>query len=120
MIMPTGLLFAYYDIRGGLEIKTKFPVDKSDLSGGTLMQIVNLHGFSKRAGIASLKLEDVNFITYYSGSDTNYFLILTLNTHEDSEDYEEVLEKISKKILKNLENDKYIKLIPTLYKQILG
>ncbi|KKM24349.1 hypothetical protein LCGC14_1606010, partial [marine sediment metagenome] len=52
-------------------------------------------------------------------SDTDYFLILILNTHEDPDDYEEVFEKGSKEILKNLEDNKYIKLIPTLYKQIL-
>ncbi|KKL77642.1 hypothetical protein LCGC14_2032830, partial [marine sediment metagenome] len=52
-------------------------------------------------------------------SDTDYFLILILNTHEDPDDYEEVFEEVSKRILKNLEDNKYIKLIPTLYKQIL-
>lgn len=117
--MPTGLIFAKYDVRGGLEIKAKFPEIISKFSDKTSMQVLNLHGFTKQAGIASLKLEDINFITYYSGSDTDYFLILMLNTHEDPEDYEEVFEKVSIKILKNLEDNKYIKLIPTLYKQIL-
>ena len=117
--MPYGLIFAKYDFRGGLEIKTKFPKDISELSGTSLMQIVNLHGFTKEAGISSLKLDDINFITYYSGSDTGYFLILMLNLHEDPEDYEEVIEVVSRRILKNLEDNKYIKLIPTLYKQVL-
>ena len=117
--MPYGLIFAKYDFRGGLEIKTKFPENISDLSDKTLMQILILHGFTKQAGIASLNIEAINFITYYSGSDTDYFLILILNTHEDPDDYEEVFEEVSKRILKNLEDNKYIKLIPTLYKQIL-
>ena len=117
--MPTGLIFTEYNVRSGLEIKAKFPENISDLSDKTLMQILNLHGFTKQAGIASLNIEAINFITYYSGSDTDYFLILILNTHEDPDDYEEVFEKGSKEILKNLEDNKYIKLIPTLYKQIL-
>ncbi|HDZ18628.1 MAG TPA: hypothetical protein ENH75_10070 [archaeon] len=117
--MPTGLIFAKYNVRSGLEIKVKFPEDISELSDKTLMHVINLHGFTKEAGIASLNIEAINFITYYSGSDTDYFLILILNTHEDPDDYEEVFEKGSKEILKNLEDNKYIKLIPTLYKQIL-
>lgn len=117
--MPTGLIFAKYNVRSGLEIKVKFPEDVSELSDKTLMHVINLHGFTKEAGIASLNIEAINFITYYSGSDTDYFLILILNTHEDPDDYEEVFEKGSKEILKNLEDNKYIRLIPTLYKQIL-
>ncbi len=108
-----------YDERSGMEIKAKYPEKKFKITDKTLMQILNLHEFSKQAGIVSLTLENINFVTYYSGSDTDYFFILMLNILENPEDYEEILEEVSQIILKNLEKKKYLKLLPSLFNKIM-
>ena len=82
------------------------------------MHILNLHEFSEHAGSVSLTLDNVNFVTYYTGSDKDYFFILMLNILEDPEDYEEILEEVSQTILKNLEKRKYLELLPSLFKKI--
>jgi len=116
--MPDGLIVMKYDDRSGIDIKAKYPKGKMKASDKTLMHIFTLHEFSKEPGIASLTIDNINFITYYSGSGTDYFFILMLNILENSEEYEEILEKISQIILNNLEKKKYLKMLPSLFKQI--
>ncbi len=117
--MPNGLIVMKYDERSGLEILAKYPEEKVDISNNTLMHILNLHEFSNQPGITSLTLQNINFVTYYSGFEMNYFFVLMLTMLEDPEDYEMILERISKIILENLEENKYIEMIPSLFKQIL-
>ncbi len=117
--MPNGLIFMKYDERSGMEIKAKYPEKKFKITDKTLMQILNLHEFSKQAGIVSLTLENINFVTYYSGSDSDYFFILMLNMLEDPEDYEEILKEISQTILKNLDEEKYLEMLPLLFNKVV-
>ena len=117
--MPDGLIFMKYDERSGMEIKAKYPEEKLKISNKTLMHILNLHEFSEQAGTVSLTLDNVNFVTYYTGSNKDYFFILMLNILEDPEDYEEILEEVSQSILKNLKNEKYLEILPSLFKKIL-
>ena len=116
--MPDGLIFMKYDERSGIEIRAKYPEKEFKVTDSTLMHILNLHEFSEQSGTASLTLENINFVTYYSGSETDYFFILMLNMLEDPEDYEENLEEISQIILKNLKNNYYLELLPNLFKKI--
>ena len=116
--MPDGLIVMKYDDRIGIDIKAKYPKGKTKASDKTLMHMFTLHEFSKEPGIASLTIDNTNFITYYSGSETDYFFILMLNILENPEEYEEILEKISQIILDNLEKKRYLKMLPSLFKQI--
>ncbi len=117
--MPEGFIIMRYDDRSGIDIKTTFPEGKLETSERTLMHIFNLHEFSNEPSIASLTVEKINFVTYYSGSQTDYFFILILNILENPEDYEEILEEVSKTILKNLKRNHYYKMLPSLYNQII-
>jgi hypothetical protein len=117
--MPDGLIVMRYDDRSGIDVKVKYPEGKVKISNKTLMHIFNLHEFSKDPGIASLTIGEINFVTYYSGEETDYFFILILNILENPENYEAVLTEISQIILKNLSKNKYRELIPSLYNNIL-
>jgi hypothetical protein len=117
--MPDGLIIMRYDDRSGIDIKLKYPQEKEKVSDKTLMHIFNLHEFSKEPGIASLTIGEINFVTYYSGEDTDYFIILMLNILENPENFEAILIEISQIILKNLSKNKYRELIPYLYNSIL-
>ena len=117
--MPDGLIVMKYDDRIGIDIKATYPEGKLKTSDRTLMHIFNLHEFSKDPGIASLTGDNINFVTYYSGSETDYFFILILNILENPEDYEEILKEVSHIILKNLPQEKYYEMLPSLYRQII-
>lgn len=117
--MPDGLIVMKYDDRSGIDVKVKYPEEEVKITNKTLMHIFNLHEFSKEPGIASLTIGEINFVTYYSGEKTDYFFILMLNILENPENYETVLTEISHVILKNLDNNKYLAIIPSLYNNIL-
>lgn len=116
--MPEGLIVMKYNNKSGIAIKANYPEESMKLQESTLMHILNIHEFSKQAGIASLTIENLNIVTYYSGSDTDYFIVLKLDSLEDPDDYEEALNEISQIILKNLEDDNFIDMLPTFFKQV--
>ncbi len=116
--MPEELIVMKYNNKSGIAIKANYPEESMTLQESTLMHILNMHEFSKQAGIASLTIENLNIVTYYSGSDTDYFIVLKLDSLEDPDDYEEALNEISQIILKNLDDDNYIDMLPTLFKQV--
>ena len=115
--MPEGLIVMKYNERKGVDIQAKYPKGELKVSKETLMHVFNLHGFEE-PGIASLSINDVNISTYYSGKDTDYFIILVLNLLENPDDFEKGLTDISKEIIEHLENKEYIEMLPSLFKQI--
>ena len=117
--MPDGLIFMKYDERSGIEIRAKYSEKEFKVTDSTLMHILNLHEFTEQSGVASLTLDAINLVTYYSGSETDYFFILILNMLEDPEDYEEILEDVSQTIMKNLDEDKYLQMLPLLFNKII-
>lgn len=116
--MPEGIIVMKYSDKSGIAIKAQYPEEKMKLQENALMHIFNIHEFSKESGIASLTVDSLNITTYYSGSDTDYFIIIKLDLLEDPDDYEENLNKVSQVILDNLENNKYIEMLPSLFKEI--
>lgn len=117
--MPDGLIVMKYDERSGIDIMAKYPEEKLKISNKTLMHILNLHEFSKQSGIASLTIQNINFVTYYSGSETDFFFILMLNMLENPENYEVILEEVAQIILENIQENEYVEMLPTLFNRIL-
>ncbi|MFX1374826.1 MAG: hypothetical protein ACFFA0_03335 [Promethearchaeota archaeon] len=116
--MPKGIIIMKYNNKSGIAIKACHPKDTTGLPESALMHIFNIHEFSKEAGITSITVENLNIVTSYSGSDTDYFIVLMLNLNEDPDDYEDSLDEISHKIFKNLDNDNYIDMLPSFFKKI--
>ncbi len=106
------------DNRSGISIEAEYPNEDFRITNGTLMNIFSLHEFSKQVGVASLTLGDVNIVTYYTGEDMDYYVVLILKMLENLEDYEEGLKKISQIILENLKEERYIDMLPSLFTQI--
>ena len=118
--MPEGIIVMRYNNKSGVAIQAQYPEEKMKLQENTLMHIFNIHEFSKESGIASMTVDNLNITTYYSGADTDYFIVIKLDSLEDPDDYEENLNNISQIILDNLEDNKYIEMLPSLFKKISG
>jgi hypothetical protein len=115
--MPDCLIVMKYSQRKGVDIRAQYPKGKLKITKDTLMHIFNMHAFEE-PGIASLSIDRINISTYYAGSKTDYFIILVLNLLENPDDFEEVLTEISLKIVDNLEENKYIEMLPELFKKL--
>jgi hypothetical protein len=65
-----------------------------------------------------MTVDDLNLITYYSGSDIDYPIVIKLDALEDPNDFEENPRSISQVILANIDVNKYTELLPSLFKKI--
>ncbi len=115
--MPVGLVFMKWDEIAGNEILAKFP-EEIDLDDKMLIQIFETHDYSGTKGVISLMVGSLNSISYYSGTETNYCVILLLSLGDDPDDYEIGLIDLSHIILQNLENKAYLKMIPSLFQRV--
>ena len=117
--MPDGLLVLRWSDQVGLEIIADYPKGiGSILSQATLLHIYNMNYSGKGPGVVGLTIESANFACYSSGLDSRYFIAVLLNLLENPDDFEEKLTEISKKILNNIEDNKYIEMLPSLLEEI--
>ncbi|MFX0005701.1 MAG: DUF2341 domain-containing protein, partial [Candidatus Hermodarchaeota archaeon] len=114
---PLGLLVMKWDERIGTEILAKYPRD-IQISEKTLMQVYSTHEYSGEKGTITLSAEVTNVLSYYTGPEQGYYLILLLNTDDDPDLYEGGMADILSDVLENLEDDSYIQMIPTLFQRI--
>lgn len=115
--MPVGLIFTRWNELAGNEILAKFPED-IDINNRTLMQVFNTHEYTGERGMISLMVGQTHIASYYTGTDTNYCILIILEVGEDPDDYEGSLADISQILLQNVEGKEYIKLIPSLYQRL--
>ncbi|MFX1428968.1 MAG: DUF2341 domain-containing protein [Promethearchaeota archaeon] len=114
---PLGLLLMKWDERIGTEILAKYPKDIS-VSEKTLMQVYSTHEYSGEKGSVTLTAEVTNILSYYTGPEEGYYLLLILSTDDDPDLYEGGMADILRDIISNLEDDSYIHMIPTLFQRI--
>jgi hypothetical protein len=102
--MTFGLLALKWNERSGIEIVSKYPEDvDSKLSKRDLFQIYNMHQYNQgKEGMVSLTLNSINFISYYSGEDSGYYIVLVLNILENPEDFEEILEELAHEVIERM------------------
>jgi hypothetical protein len=114
---PLGLLLMKWDERIGTEIKIKYPSEVK-ISEKTLMQIYSTHEYSGERGVITLTAEAANIISYYSGPEEGYYLLLILNLDDDPDVYEGSLAETLRILLENIDDESYMKLIPSLFQRI--
>jgi hypothetical protein len=60
----------------------------------------------------------LNIASYYTGPEKGYYILLLLNLDDDADAYEGGLIDVSRIILQNLEDDAYLKMIPSLFRRL--
>ncbi len=115
--MPVGLLVMKWDDRVGTKIEAKYP-EEINVMDSTLMQIYSTHEYSSEAGIISIMVGSLNIMSYYSGPDKRYYVVLLLSLDDDPDAYEAGLSDISRVILQNTENKEFVPMIPSLFQRI--
>ncbi|MBY9003824.1 MAG: hypothetical protein KGD73_07620 [Candidatus Lokiarchaeota archaeon] len=115
--MPVGLVVMKWDERVGTEILAKYP-EEIIVTDKTLMQVYSTHEYSGESGMISLMVGSLNIASYYTGPEKGYYILLLLNLDDDPDSYEGGLVDVSRIILQNLEDEAYIKLIPSLFQRL--
>ncbi|NVM36033.1 MAG: DUF2341 domain-containing protein [Candidatus Lokiarchaeota archaeon] len=114
---PRGLLFMKWDEKIGTEIMAKYPEDVQ-VSDKTLMQIYSTHEYTGEKGIITLMVENLNILSYYTGHEQGYYLLLFLNLDDDADLYESGMPDILRSIIENIKDDSYLKLIPLYFQRL--
>ncbi|MHA1727373.1 MAG: hypothetical protein ACTSWY_01415 [Promethearchaeota archaeon] len=122
--MPLGILILKWDNEIGPVLIAIYP-ESLKIAKNLLTQIYSAHRYSSlEPGFSSLTLKNNKVISFFSGLGENYVEVenyivgLLLRRDEKTHKYREILNKIAATILGNIENDKYKKLIPKLYKDL--
>jgi len=115
--MPVGLVVMKWDERVGTEILAKYP-EEIIVTDKTLMQVYSTHEYSGESGMISLMVGSLNIASYYTGPEKGYYILLLLNLDDDPDSYEGGLIDVSRIILQNLDEEAYVKLIPSLFQRL--
>jgi hypothetical protein len=116
-INPLGLILMKWDQKKGTHILAKYPRDVT-ISQKTLMQIYGTHEYTGESGTITLMVGTLNLLSYYTGPEKGYYLILILNFDDDPDYYEGAMADILRIILQNLEDESYLHLIPSLFQRL--
>jgi len=116
-IQPIGLILMKWDERIGTEIIANYP-EETTVSEKTLMQIYSTHEYSGDKGIITLTSGSLNIISYYTGPEKGYYLVLLLNIDDDPDVYEGGMADILRVLLDNIDDDSYLELIPSLFQRL--
>ncbi|MFX1288642.1 MAG: hypothetical protein ACFFFY_08815, partial [Promethearchaeota archaeon] len=114
---PIGLALMRWNERIGTEILARYPED-INLSDKSLMQIYSTHEYSADKGFVTLMTGSVNLLSYYTGPDKGYYLLLLLELDDDPDIYENVMVDILQILLLNLQDDSYLEILPSLFQRL--
>ncbi len=116
-IKPMGFLLMKWDERIGTELLVRYPEDVS-ISDKTLMQLYSTHEYTGDIGVITLTVGTMNILSYYTGPESGYYIILLLNLDDDPDAYEGAITNTAQIILQNVEDDAYLELIPSLFQRL--
>jgi hypothetical protein len=122
--MPLGILILRWDNEVGPVLLSSYP-ENLKVTNNLLTQIYSAHRYSSLTpGFSSLTFKNHKVVSFFSGLGEkfveveNYVVALLLRRDEQVSMYRKILNKIAANILGNIENNKYKKIIPKLYKDL--
>ncbi|MFX1596438.1 MAG: hypothetical protein ACFFBK_10300, partial [Promethearchaeota archaeon] len=116
-IKPKGFLLMKWDEKIGTELLVRYPEDIS-VSNKTLMQVYSTHEYTGEIGVITLTFGFMNILSYYTGPESGYYIILVLNLDDDPDAYEGALANVAQIILQNVKDDSYLEMIPMLFQRL--
>jgi hypothetical protein len=116
-LKPLGLILMKWDERIGAELIAKYPEDVN-VSDKTLMQIYGTHEYSGEKGLITLIRGNLNVLSYYTGPESAYYIILILNIDDDPDMYEGAMPNVAQLILQHLDDDSYLQMVPFLFQRL--
>jgi len=116
-LKPLGIILMKWDERIGTEILTKYPSD-INIEEKTMIQVYSTHEYSGEKGVINLTVGSMNILSYYTGPESGYYIVLFLKLEDDPDMYEGAMANVSRIILQNLEEDTYLQMIPSIFQRL--
>lgn len=122
--MPVGILIIRWDNEIG-PINEGFYPENLKITNNLLTQVYSSHRYqSLKPGFASISLKNNKVVSFFSGvgddyiSVENYVVALLLRRDEKPNKYRDILKTIAAEILDLVQDNKFIKRLPDLYKDL--
>ena len=122
--MPVGILVIRWDNEIGPINEGCYPKNLK-ITNNLLTQVYSSHRYqSLKPGFASISLRNNKVVSFFSGvgkdfiSVENYVVALILRRDEKPHKYREMLKTIAAEILDKIENGKFKKVLPGLYRDL--
>jgi hypothetical protein len=115
VIVLKGIMVMKWNERSGAEIAIKYP-ESLDISEKTLMQVYAQHGYEETSGVVSLLAGPLNMLSYYTGEENGYYILVVLDADDESQPYEEALIDSSRLILTSIKQ----KTLPMIISGVFG
>jgi len=123
--MPKGIIIIKWDNEIGAVLVAKYP-EELKLATKLFTNIYANHRIENTdPNFATMTLRDSKITSFFSGFGKNIIVIpnhviaLVLRRDESPFKYKDVLKKSAAEILQNIKNEKYKKLLPKLYDEML-
>jgi hypothetical protein len=116
-LTPIGLVLMEWNERVGTEILAKYP-EETIISEKTCMQIYSTHEYSGEKGTITLSVGTLNIVSYYTGPEQGYYLLLILDLEDDPDLYEGGMADALRGLLQNIEDDTYKMLMPSYFQRL--
>jgi len=115
--MPFGIIVVKWDERLGAVLEAKYP-EHVRTTDDQIMKIYTAHALGEITRFLSMKGDNFNVVSYFSGIKTNHYVALLLTPEENAEDYKDGLAKIAAKIFSKIKNGKYKSKLGDLYDKL--
>jgi hypothetical protein len=76
------------------------------------------HEYSGERGLVSLIRGNLNVLSYYTGPESAYYIVLILNIDDDPDMYEGAIPNVAQLILQHLNDDSYLQMVPFLFQRL--
>ncbi|MFX1428967.1 MAG: DUF2341 domain-containing protein [Promethearchaeota archaeon] len=116
-LTPIGLVLMEWNERVGTEILAKYP-EETIISEKTCMQIYSTHEYSGEKGTITLSVGSLNIVSYYTGPEQGYYLLLILDSEDDPDLYEGGMADALRGLLQSIEDDSYKMLMPSYFQRL--
>ena len=115
--MLYGIGVLRWDKKYGMRIEASFP-ESLEITDQMMKQIYTNHEFEEEAGFLALSIQELNIATYYTGPETEYYIVAVLSIDEIPEDYEDIISDTVRLIMAKAKGKRYVADLPLYYNQV--
>jgi len=110
-VTPKGIICCVWEDRTGVRIIEKYPNEIiNSINNDDILTLFTTHALSGEAGILSMSMSNLSFISYYTGKpkekdESQFILALILAKDENPAIFEEYLSAIAEIVIKSVEKE---------------
>jgi hypothetical protein len=113
-----GLVVMRWDERAGTEIVAKYP-EEIEIPNESLMQLYSTHEYSREVGMISMVSGMISYASYYTGIETQVYIVAVLDHNDNADLYEDGLGDIAQTIVPLIDSvSNLTSMMPSLFQRL--